>query len=96
MANGELRRYKESKRTVEKQRATRIFLAHLGAYIIGTMIVGLWNSGTFFLRDNDNLWFWLPLLFWGIGVVVHYLIGIALFDDWWDHDEREVDERLRK
>ena len=71
-------------------------ITHLGAYVIGNVIIGLWNAGTYYLRDNDNLWFWLPLLFWGLGVIVHYLQSVALFDNWWDRDERLIEERLKR
>ena len=96
MANGEISKYREARKAAEKERVTRVFIAHLGAYIIGNIIIGLWNAGTYYLRDNDNLWFWLPLLFWGVGVIVHYLQAIALFDNWWDRDERLIEERLKK
>ena len=96
MEDGEIARYRDSRKAVERQRALRVFAAHLVAYIIGNMIIALWNAGTFYLRDNDTLWFWLPLLFWGIGIIAHYVLGVALFDDWWDRDERVVQQNLNQ
>jgi len=96
VASNNIERYRETKKVVEKRRAVRTFVIHLVAYIVGNMVLGLWNAGTFYLRDNDNLWFWIPLLFWGVGVMVHYVYGVALFDNWWDRDERLVEERLKK
>ena len=39
------------------------------------------------------LWFWSPLIFWGGGVIIHYLQSIALFNDWWQQDESITNER---
>ena len=46
----------------------------------------------YYLRDNDTVWLYVPLLFWGVGLIVHYALAVALFDNWWDRDERLVEQ----
>lgn len=88
--------YRNLRKHVEKERAWRGFLVHLAAYILGNVALVLWNVGVYYLRDDKAWWFYLPLLFWGIGVIVHFLMAVALFDNWWDRDERIIGERLSK
>ena len=87
--------YREARKAIEKGRALRIFFGHLGAYLLGNMFLGGWNALTYFVKDSPTLWFYLPLLFWGIGLIIHYLHAVALFDEWWALDERTIRERLR-
>jgi hypothetical protein len=86
--------YAEQRKAVEKARAVRIFLSHLAAYVVGNIFLGSWNSLTYYIKEDHTLWFYIPLLFWGIGVIVHYLQGVALFDEWWEMDDRAIGERL--
>ena len=83
----EVARYKEAKKNVEKARAVRIFLVHLSVFIIGNIFLGVWNSLTYYIKGNELLWFPIPLIFWGVGVLIHYTISVALFNEWWEHDE---------
>ena len=94
MATSELDKYKDVRKTVVKKRVSRIFKFHLLAYILGMITIGLWNAGTFYLRDNDTLWFYLPLLFWGLGVMIHYVLAVSLFDEWWERDEKVIGDQL--
>ncbi len=80
-------RYKEAKKNVEKARAVRIFLVHLSVFILGNIFLGVWNSLTYYIKGNELLWFPIPLIFWGVGVLIHYTISVALFNEWWDNDE---------
>ena len=59
----------------------------------GNVFLGFWNALTYFVKDSDTLWFYIPLLFWGVGVLIHYVQGVALFDEWWELDERTIDIR---
>ena len=82
--------YREVRKSIEKARAVRIFLSHLAAYILGNIFLGSWNILTYFIKDSPTLWFFLPLLFWGVGLIIHYVHSVALFDEWWDLDERTI------
>ena len=83
----QLESYKEAKKTQEKARGLQIFVAHLFLFIAGNIFLGVWNVLTYMVKGNELLWFPMPLGFWGVGVLIHYTISVALFNDWWEHDE---------
>lgn len=89
----QLANYKEARKGVEKTRATRVFLIHLAAFIIGNIFLGVWNSLTYYIKGNELLWFPIPLIFWGVGVLIHYTVSVALFNEWWDRDESVIQTR---
>ena len=93
MADQDVTAYSETRKTIEKARAVRVFVSHLIAYVLGNLFLGFWNAMTYFMKDSETLWFYLPLLFWGVGVIIHYLQSVALFDEWWELDERTIEER---
>ena len=95
MLDEETTTYKESRKTLEKARAVRVFLFHMAAYIAGNIFLGSWNALTYFVKDIHSLWFFLPLLFWGVGLIIHYVHSIALFDEWWELDERTIQQHLK-
>ena len=83
----ELENYIEAKKSVQRQRAIRIFQVHLAAFTIGNIFFGIWNSLTFYITGIEALWFPMPLIFWGIGILIHYIVSVALFDEFWERDE---------
>ena len=87
-------RYIDARKAIEKARVIRIFVSHLVAYVIGNLFLGVWNGLTYYVKEDDTLWFFLPLLFWGVGIIIHYLQSIALFDNWWERDEAIISSRL--
>ena len=93
MCEDEIRQYEEIRKVVARARAIRIFVYHLIAYALGNIFLGAWNIFTYQNRGDEVLWFWSPLIFWGIGVIIHYLQSIARFDDWWHQDESITNER---
>ena len=88
--------YKETKQAVQKARAVREFLLHLAGYVVSNIFFGVWNGLTYYVKDEPTLWFYIPLIFWGVGVIIHYVQGVVLFDDWWRRDESVVDANLRE
>jgi len=90
----EFESYRSTRKDIEKARAVQVFLSHLAAYIVGNVFLGGWNALTYYVREDDTLWFYIPLVFWGVGVIIHYLQAIALFDNWWDSDEYKILEHL--
>lgn len=86
--------YREARRAVTRERATNIFAFHVAAYMGSLAILGGLNALTISLTGFEIVWFFIPLIFWGIGVVIHYVVGVALHDDWWDRDETTIGERL--
>ena len=88
-------RYRETRKTIERARAARVFYVHLAAYVLGNIFLGFWNALTYFVTDDETLWFFIPLLLWGVGVIIHYVLAVALFEEWWELDERVIDSRRR-
>ncbi len=85
--------YSQARKEIEKARAVRAVVAHLAAYLVGNAFLGSWNALTYFVKDNDTLWFYIPLLFWGVGLIIHYVQAVVLFDEWWGLDERTINDR---
>ena len=86
----DLANYLEARKSIEKKRSRSTFLVHLTAFLLGNIFFIGWNALTYYVRGDDTLWFYMPLLFWGVGVIVHYIHGVALFDDWWENDETRI------
>ena len=58
---------------------------------MGNIFLGAWNIWTYQNRGDEFLWFYFPLIFWGVGVIIHYVQSVVLFDDWWDQDEVDAE-----
>ena len=85
--------YERAKKRVEDVKG---FYVHLGIYVIVNIALFSINM----LTNPDTLWFYWPLLGWGIGVAIH---AFALFVDesrstrrWEERKLREYLEQERK
>ena len=96
MAIDQLESYKNAKKTVAKARMVRLFLAHLAIFVIGNIFLGSWNSLTYYVKGNELLWFPIPLVFWGVGILIHYTVSVALFNEWWERDESAIQSRIQE
>lgn len=72
------------------------FRKHLGVYLV---------MGTFFfilnmLTDRHDLWFYWPMLGWGLGLSMHYLRAYGLPgsdpDEWEEKEMRKEMDRLER
>lgn len=68
----ELERYKEAYRSIAKEEERHGFIAHLIGYIFVNVLMILCDI---FLTKGP-LWFYFPLIFWGIGLLQHYLYSV--------------------
>ena len=91
-----LAQYIAARRAVQRRRSLKIFFFHLGFYILGNIFLGVWNVLAYVALDDETLWFFLPLVFWGLALIIQYVVTVALFDDWWRQTERVIAERLTK
>lgn len=81
-----------AKKKVKKKKE---FYEHLMAYVtvnIGLLLLNL-------LTSPGSLWFYFPMLGWGIGLMFHYvdvfgIPGFGMLDKDWE--EREMESELRK
>jgi len=88
--NTEENEYQKAKKRVEE---IRCFYAHLGTYALVNSLLFLLNMTT----SPDILWFYWPLLGWGIGIVVHavYVFGPGRWfgQDWEEKKIKEIMDR---
>jgi len=84
--NTEDRKYQKA---LERVRMIRGFYTHLVIYVLVNTLLFLINI----MASPDVLWFYWPLLGWGVGVVVHvfYVFG---FGRWFgpDWEEKKIKE----
>jgi hypothetical protein len=80
------------KRAKERVAALRGFYVHLGVYVSVNLLLFLINI----TASPDSLWFFWPLLGWGLAVVVHALSVFgsgSLFGAAWEEKKiREIME----
>ena len=80
--------YKEM-RTADEQKG---FLIHLVVYVlINAMLIAI-N----FLYSPDDIWFFYPLLGWGIGITAHYLRAVRWVESELNKKEAEAEYRARE
>ena len=92
--NAEIDDYREARGEVEKRWEKRGFLIHLVIYIIFNAVVFPVIN---FVYSPEDLWFYYPLIIWGIGIFgVHLPLGVLLFDKWWNRQEEQIKEILEK
>jgi len=89
--NTEETKYQKAKERVE---ALRGFYIHLSVYVVVNLFLFLLNI----ITSPDVLWFYWPLLGWGIAIVVHALsvfwgIGRPFGADWEEKKVREIMEK---
>ena len=88
--NEEEIRYERARKKVE---AIKGFYVHLSIYLLVNLFLLLLNI----LTSPDTLWFWMPLLGWGIAILAHgfSVFGVGRFfgPDW---EERKIAEIMEK
>jgi len=68
--------YKKAFRDLTIKDAKKGFRAHLTSYIIMNTILVAINLAT----DPGKLWFLGSVIGWGIGVIAHYIGGVAILE----------------
>jgi hypothetical protein len=93
MAEGiPLEEYKKAYREVVIEEEKRGFLVHLVAYIlVNAMLIAI--NLTY---SPKNIWFFYPLIGWGIGITMHYLFGVHWIEKWLKEREAKAEYRVRK
>jgi hypothetical protein len=82
-------RYQNAKKRVE---ALRGFYVHLTVYVLVNLLLFAINM----LTSPESLWFFWPLLGWGIAVALHALrvFGAGRFGAEWE--ERKINELMEQ
>ncbi len=83
------------KRARKRVKAKKGFYGHLSSYV---------STGIFFfamnmLTDPGEIWWYIPMLAWGIGLGIHYMTvfglpGTDILSKEWE--DREMDKELRR
>jgi uncharacterized membrane protein AbrB (regulator of aidB expression) len=84
--------YKAAYRAVSKAQAIRFFWVHLAAYLA----VNAFFTATNLLFSPEELWFFYPLVGWGVGLLCHYLFGVRWLDQYLRELELLAERRLRE
>ncbi len=67
-----LEEYKKAYREVRVEEEKRGFLTHLVVYVLVNAMLIVIN----FLYSPEAIWFFYPLIGWGIGITAHYLDAV--------------------
>ncbi len=80
-----LEEYKKAYREIVSEEEKRDFSVHLVVYVlVNAMLIAI-N----FIDSPDDIWFFYPLIGWGIGLSMHYLFSVRWI-------QKELTEREAK
>jgi len=80
-----LEEYKKAYREIVSEDEKKGFSVHLVVYVlVNAMLIAI-N----FIYSPETIWFFYPLIGWGIGISMHYLFGVRWI-------EKELKEREAK
>jgi hypothetical protein len=87
-----LEEYKKAYREMIAEEEKSDFLIHLVAYVlVNAMLIAI-N----FIYSPEAIWFFYPLLGWGIGITVHYLNAVRWIERALKKKEAEAEYRARE
>lgn len=87
-----LEEYKRAYRDLRKEEEKRGFLIHLVVYILVNVMLTVINL----LYSPNKIWFFYPIIGWGIGITAHYLFGVHWLEKLLEEREAKAEYRLRK
>lgn len=87
-----LEEYKKAYREIVKEEERRMFFIHLVVYIAINIMLIIIN----FIYSPGIIWFFYPLIGWGIGIVIHYLNSIRWIERRLEEREAKAEYRVRK
>ena len=87
-----LEEYKKAYREIRKEEEKRGFLIHLVVYtLVNAMLITI-NV----LYSPEAVWFFYPLIGWGIGLSIHYLFGVHWLEKTLEEREAKAEYRARE
>ena len=87
-----LEEYKRAYREIVTEEEKRGFSVHLVVYVlVNAMLIAI-N----FIYTPEVLWFFYPLIGWGIGISMHYLFGVRWIEKWLKGREVKAEYRARE
>jgi len=87
-----LEAYKKAYREIVTGEEKRGFAVHLVVYVlVNTMLIAM-N----FIYSPEAIWFFYPLIGWGIGISMHYLFGIRWIGKVLEENEAKAEYRAKE
>ena len=87
-----LEEYKKANREVVSEEEKRDFLVHLVVYVlVNAMLIAI-N----FIYSPEAIWFFYPLIGWGIGISIHYLSGVRWIQKELEEKEAKAEYKARE
>jgi hypothetical protein len=83
--------YQRAEVDVLEEDAKREFRVHVALFAVGNLIATLFNL----LVADDVLWFWYPLVGWGLGLLFHYLAGVRSIRSKVVERQARIEEKAR-
>ena len=87
-----LEEYKKAYREITAEKEKRGFLTHLVVYILVNLMLIVIN----FVYSREVIWFFYPLIGWGIGISVHYLNAVRWIEKWLKEEEAKAEYRIKE
>ena len=87
-----LEEYKKAYREVVSEEEKRVFLIHLVVYVLANAMLIAIN----FIYSPEAIWFFYPLIGWGIGITIHYLSGVRWIQKELEEKEAKAEYKARE
>lgn len=75
-----LRDYEEAERQLTRKEERQGFRIHAAIYLLVNLLLFGINMAVITRTGEDFVWFVFPLVFWGIGLAMHYYFGVRAFE----------------
>ncbi len=87
-----LEEYKKAYRETVAEEEKRGFSVHLVVYVLVNAMLIIIN----FIYDPEDIWFFYPLIGWGIGITAHYLNAVRWVEKILKEKEAKAEYRVRE
>lgn len=84
--------YKKAYREIRAEEERKGFLIHLSIYIVVNVILIIINL----VYSPETLWFFYPLIGWGIGIVGHYQLAVRKIEETLEKRENKAGRKIKK
>lgn len=84
--------YKKAYREIVSEESKRGFLVHLIVYVLVNIMLIIINL----VYSPKTIWFFYPLIGWGIGIFMHYLSAIRWIEKELEEKEAKAEYRAKE
>jgi hypothetical protein len=88
-----MRDYEQAEREMIREEATRGFRIHATVYVLVNLLLLTINLLVITQTTNDMIWFVFPLLCWGFGLTMHYVVGIRRLETYLAERQQRIEQR---